>query len=332
MKDMISTGAIKNIALVGISKNAGKTTVLNGVLRRFSDYQWGVFSTGIDGETEDLVFKTPKPRVKLDTGSIFCSEAEWLELHGSDVSILHVNKYTGRRLYIARAETEIETQITGPSALSDQRKMISHMHKLGAQKVLVDGSLDRKSIAFEDIIDLLILAVGASFGSVSEIIAELTRLLLLRDIPQQDLGSYEIRRLKQSANLLYKRNGRWYDSSLASMIRKEKELLKILDTAPEALYIPGSLTDSVFTKLMGSLAKHPLKLIFRHPECLKLSLANLQKLDKLCSLGCLIPFRLFAFALNATSIGKDPVSATDFRTQIRNAFPNEKFFDIMEIQ
>jgi ABC-type branched-subunit amino acid transport system ATPase component len=66
----ISEGRTKIVAIVGICKNAGKTTVLNAVLKQH-DFSWGVLSTGRDGEREDLVYKTPKPRVLIPRGVFF---------------------------------------------------------------------------------------------------------------------------------------------------------------------------------------------------------------------------------------------------------------------
>lgn len=331
MKDMISARAIRNIALVGISKNAGKTTLLNGILRAHPEFSWAVLSTGIDGETEDRVYKTPKPQVQLPPGCLFCCDATWLGFHGSAVTILTSKEYAGRLLYIARAEAFLDTQITGPSSVLHQNDVIRLMHRLGAKKVLIDGSLDRKSIALEDTIDMLILSVGASFGSTEQIIGELERLISLRDIPVADLSKDERGRLKQSQTIMLKKKGRWRDTGISSLIRHEKMLIKLLELHPESLYLPTSLTDTVFEKLIKAFSEPRLNLLFRHPECIKLSPALLSKLFGSCAISCLIPFKIRAFVLNSTAVGKDPVPADSFRSIIREAFPQETFIDLLEL-
>ncbi len=329
---MISTGVMRNIALVGISKNSGKTTLLNGILAAHPEQRWAVLSTGIDGETEDRVFKTPKPRVRLHPGCIFCCDSAWLDTHKSAVTVLYSKEYAGRALYLARAETALETQITGPSSVRQQREIMLLMHRYGADKVLVDGSLDRKSIALEKSIDMLILAIGASFGTTEQIILELQRLLILREIPLAELSRYETKRLESSENILFRLNGRWWDSRMQSLIRKEKEVLKLLERNPQALYIPTSLTDAVYERLSGAFAAKDVRLVIRHPECLKLSLPILNQLVRDNRLSCLIPFKIKAFALNSTAVGKEPVAAEQFRQEIRGAFPQETFYDVMELQ
>jgi predicted nucleotidyltransferase len=331
MKELISTGAIKNIALVGISKNAGKTSVLNTILQSYPRINWAVMSTGIDGETEDRVYKTPKPPLHLSKGTLFCCDALSADIHGSAISILHASSSGGRTHYIARAEIPLDTCITGPSALSRQKATIAMMHSLGAQKVLVDGSLDRKSIALEDSIDALILAVGASYGKSDSIINEISRLLALRDIPKVNKRAYTRRRLTGADSILLKRGNRWRDTGYRSLIMHEDKLSELLGDAVSAVYIPTSITERSFEKLFSRTQYKDLQIIVRHPECLKLSLSKLKKLQSDTSVSCLIPFKIKAFTLNSSAIGADLVYAEEFRDKIRSAFPNEHFLDIMEI-
>lgn len=79
---------VRAAAIVGICKNAGKTSLLNHLLALRRDGAWGVFSTGIDGEERDTVFRIPKPAVKLDAGLIFCCDTGALNGLGSAVEIL----------------------------------------------------------------------------------------------------------------------------------------------------------------------------------------------------------------------------------------------------
>lgn len=331
MKKLISARATRNIALVGISKNSGKTSLLNAILAGSPSLGWAVMTTGIDGEEKDLVFKTHKPQVALYPGMLFCCDAQSLDALCSKVQVLSALTYSGRKLFLAKALHPLKTQITGPPSVLQQAKLMAQFRALGARKVLVDGSLDRKSIAMEDAIDALILLVGASYGSIEQIITELKRLIMLRDLPQAELTGYQVRRLKQAEGILIKHKSRWQCSKIESLIQHEKELMQLLELGPQAIYIPTSLTDSIYKKLSKSLAASNPKIIFRHPECIKLSKQHLQNFLKNCQVYCLIPFKIKAFALNSTAIGKSAIAADDFRQQIRAAFPKETFFDIMEI-
>jgi hypothetical protein len=331
MKNLISAKATRNIALVGISKNSGKTTLLNAILADFPKLKWAVMSTGIDGEEKDRLYKTPKPQVLLPKGIMYCCDAQTLDQQGSKIELLSAVSYQGRKLFLARTLAAIQTQITGPASVLQQNKMIAHFRALGAKKVLIDGALDRKSIALEDSIDALILCIGASFGSISEIQRELKRLLLLRDLPSADLSNYQMRRLKRADQILVYSQKRWRQSGIKSLIKHENQLLGLLNHKTKALYIPTAFTDILYDRLAGAFLQRDLTLIFRHPECLKLSWDKLERFVDQNRVSALIPFKIKAFALNSTAIGKAPIAADEFREQIRAGFPNETFFDLMEI-
>ena len=59
----------KTISIVGMAKNAGKTTALNFLIEEAMDegVRLGITSTGRDGESTDLVTETEKPRVYLSS-------------------------------------------------------------------------------------------------------------------------------------------------------------------------------------------------------------------------------------------------------------------------
>jgi hypothetical protein len=331
MKELISTGACQTIALVGISKNSGKTTLLNSILHEFPAHDWGVFSTGSDGEEKDRLFKTPKPQVQIPANALFCCDAQSLDLCGSKIQLLRSETYTGRKLYLAKAMTPLATQITGPSSVSEQMKMVKLMRFLGARKILIDGSLDRKSIALEDAVDALILLIGASFGKIDEIISEIQRLLRLTSIPV----SVHKKDLTQSFDhvdqILISRGDVWYKSGLKSLINHEKALMDLLDEDVRAVYIPTSFTDAIYDKLEHDLLKIRPDLVFRHPECIKLSADRLNMLFNKQSVSCLIPFKVKAFALNSTAVASTEIHADEFRARIRQRFPQQTFIDTMEL-
>lgn len=331
MLSWITDPALKNIALVGISKNSGKTSILNHLIQSFPGLDWGVMTTGIDGEEQDAIFKTPKPKVKLLAGNIFCCDSRTLDLHGSKVSILHGESCSGRKLWLVKALEALETEITGPSVVSAQIRMAKRIQSLGAGKVLIDGSLDRKSIALEADVHALILAIGASFGNLEAITKEVSRLRLLASIPAVESGTYVLRKLRKSTTILTLGNRGWQDTTLTSLIGHEKALHTILESAPTAVYIPGAYTEGMHIKLVKVLAQSSTRMIFRHPECLKLELGDLNSLLKQNQVQCLIPFRIKAYALNSWSVHGTAQDAQIFRDSLRQAFPDEYLIDIREI-
>ena len=322
----------KKLAIVGICKNAGKTTLLNAIMQHHNTIKWGVMSTGRDGEQEDVLYKTPKPQVHLNMGSIFCADAITLDEHGSAVSILRKTFWQsgGKDLWLARAEHDIYTEIGGPQSVSAQVACANLISRLGAEKVLIDGSLDRKSIALSDSLDALILAVGAGYGDASAIREELTRLLNLASVPcYQEISPAVRRNLLETEMVQLRCKYKWHRTELSSLIGAEKAVLKLLDDNPnpEAMYIPGAYTTQIHSRL-GTALK--CRLIFRHPECIKLGSKELVEFLKAQHPHCLIPFNIQAITLNSTAIGAPPQDADTLRHSLRSSFPALEIIDIME--
>lgn len=289
-------------------------------------------STGLDGETQDRLFKTPKPRVILPMGAIFCADSSCLEGHGSRASILGAELFSGRKLWYLRAEADLETEITGPSSVSEQINAAHEMLRLGAEKVLIDGSLDRKSIAFEDSVKAIVLCVGASFGSKEEIVEELKRLRLMVNISQYQFSIYRYKMLKESHVLMFRKKDRWYHTDIESLIKREDELRALIAENPDAIYIPTAYSSLLHAKLYPLFKNFNKEIIFRHPQCLHLCYKELFQLLRDCDIHCLIPFNVKLYALNPWAVGKSPVDAVQFRKYIRTMRPNQQFIDIMELK
>ncbi len=325
--------AVRAVALVGICKNAGKTTLLNHLLSLHGKGLWGVFSTGIDGEESDTVFRVPKPAVKLGPDLLFCCDTPALDKAGSGVEVLEKLSAdtSSRPLWLARSRTFLQTEITGPGPVSRQIELLSRMQAWGAEKVLIDGSLDRKSIALSEAVDAVAVLIGASFGPLSAIIGELRRLEQLNALPSPDLTEREYRLLLASERILSHRDGKWADTGLDSLFGARKALKELLEDDLEAIYIPGALTEIVLASLRESLAASGVRIYFRHPECLKLGPAILERFVEEFGPRVLIPFRIRAWVLNTASVGAPAIDAAEFRAKLRQALPQLELPDIREL-
>jgi len=326
----ISQGRTKLIAIVGICKNAGKTTVLNALLKQHA-LNWGVLSTGRDGESEDLVFRTPKPKVNIPPGSLFCCDTITLDQLGSQVAIRAKNTWeNNRKLWIVQAEQELDTEITGPGNAAAQLDCAAKMLALGADKIIIDGSLDRKSIVLNAQIDAVLLVAGASFGTQTAILEELERLIALSGIkPYQGLAALH-QHLGSPPEIMFKAHKRWHNSGLHSLLGHEKQVAELLALNPEAVYIPGAYSSLAHSRLGKKLGA--VELIFRHPECLKLDKAELDSLLTQHLVSCEVPFRIKAIAVNAHGVGASDLASDELLQAVRSRFPQLSIFDTMELQ
>ena len=325
----ISEGRTKIVAIVGICKNAGKTTVLNAVLKQH-DFSWGVLSTGRDGEREDLVYKTPKPRVLIPAGSFFCCDTQGLQEHGSRIELGYGLRSGNRRLWLVKALAELETEITGPSNAEAQLACARKLLALGAEKIIIDGSLDRKSIVLNEVVDGIILVAGASFGSQEAISQELQRLLLLSELKVYP-GCQDVDfSFWQNHEVLFKIGGHWESSGLNSLIGHDKELSGLLLANPEAIYIPGAFTSSVHHRLGAQLQS--CEIVFRHPECIKLEFGELQDFLGKNRVNCIIPFVVKTIAVNAHGVGSADISADELRNELSHKFCKLPVIDVMALE
>ena len=85
----------KTLSIVGMAKNAGKTTALNYLIEEAIDegITLGITSTGRDGETQDLVTGTEKPRVYMEEGMLAAVPSLLYDLADAGLEVLKKTKY-----------------------------------------------------------------------------------------------------------------------------------------------------------------------------------------------------------------------------------------------
>ncbi|MEG0391915.1 MAG: hypothetical protein RR626_04060, partial [Anaerovoracaceae bacterium] len=85
----------KTVSIVGMAKNAGKTTALNYLIEEAMDEGMilGITSTGRDGESTDVVTGTDKPKVFLDVGTIVSVPRQLYDLADAGLELLQMSKY-----------------------------------------------------------------------------------------------------------------------------------------------------------------------------------------------------------------------------------------------
>ncbi len=333
--DWILDEELKVTAIAGICKNAGKTTLLNHLLSLLPEFRLGVFSTGIDGEETDSVFRIPKPRVRLAKGTLFCCDTANLDQYGSAVTV--VERLTGsdvlRPLWLVRAELPLAAEITGPASVNSQTGVLDRLFACGTDKALIDGSLDRKSVVLSPAVDAVVILLGASYGSLSSISLELRRLQLLNQLPVADLDRsnpmYD--NLLSAQTIWLQDQNEWRDTHISSLLGQTDTIKRLLEPGVQALYIPGSLTDAVAAKLHAPLREAGIRLLFRHPDCLKLTQPKLERLLQDITCTALIPFGIRSFVLNSRGVGAPDQDASEFRARLRREFPHLNLPDIREL-
>ena len=179
----------KSIALIGMSKNAGKTTVLNHLVSGFAACGMRLILTSIgrDGENTDVVTKTVKPRIFVPAGSIIITAEGLLLLCDVTREILDVTDFTTPmgRVVVARALSAGFVQLGGPSITAQMVELLKKTQIYGADKIIIDGAVSRKSPAAPDLADAAILCTGAAISqNMDEVISKTRHITQMYMLPQ----------------------------------------------------------------------------------------------------------------------------------------------------
>lgn len=251
----------KRVAIVGMAKNAGKTTTLNFLIEEAMDQAMliGVTSTGRDGENTDLVTGTDKPRVYLDAGTIVSVPVQIYELSDAGLEILKMTDYHTAlgQLMICRVAESGYVQVAGPVNTKDHEKLCLEMLDYGCEIILIDGAVDRKSIAAPDSADAIILATGAVLSrNMRKTIEETLHVVSLYQLPVLEEERRKDMEEASGDKILLIGQGpeKSKELDLSTGLLAGSLLDQAIDEEVDLVYLPGALTVSVISDI------HPKKL------------------------------------------------------------------------
>lgn len=168
----------KVVSIVGLAKNAGKTTALNFLIEEAIDesIKLGITSTGRDGENTDVVTATEKPSIFVAEGTILSVSANLYEASEADLEIIKMTEYQTPfgPILICKAISDGDVQVTGPMTVSEHKSLCSDMLAYGAELILIDGAIDRKSVAAPTISDSVVISTGAVISRTLSVVVEET--------------------------------------------------------------------------------------------------------------------------------------------------------------
>jgi hypothetical protein len=182
----------RRLALVGLAKNTGKTETLAALLRELAEQSTpvGVTSIGRDGEEHDVIdARIDKPRIVLQAGSLVASTDALVRASGLAHERL---SRTGLRtplgeVVIARLAERGAVEVAGPSSAEGLHEVSEAMLSYGAERVLIDGSIDRRAASSPLVADGLVIATGAVLGEdIGDVVAATKDAVDLVRLPVAD--------------------------------------------------------------------------------------------------------------------------------------------------
>ena len=166
---------VKSMSIVGMCKNAGKTTMLNWLLAHTGRRQvLGLTSIGRDGESTDVVTGTEKPSIFVPAGTLIATAKDMLRLGDVTREILMTTGIPTPlgEVIIMRARSDGYVQLAGPSITAQLREVSRMFFDLGATQSIIDGALGRKSLGARNVADGIVLCTGASYNMSMEKVIE----------------------------------------------------------------------------------------------------------------------------------------------------------------
>ncbi len=156
----------KVISIIGLSKNAGKTTVMNRMIEDSKSQTLAITSIGLDGEKIDNVNYKPKPRIKVYKGMLIATTIECLTEAEIDY-VIHEKtsiKTALGLIVIIEAMSDGYVLVAGPSTKTKMKEVLKRLKKYEPNRIFLDGALFRKSFSISEIVDAMILVTGASYS------------------------------------------------------------------------------------------------------------------------------------------------------------------------
>lgn len=244
-------GSVKTLSIVGMCKNAGKTTALNWVLRQGEAGTLGLTSIGRDGESTDVVTGTEKPGIFIRRGTMIATARDMLRLGDITMEVLMTTGIPTPlgEVVIVRARSDGYVQLAGPSITAQLRTVSQYFFALGADQSIIDGALGRKSLGARAVAEGVILCTGASYhSSMEKTVADTLHIYRLMNLPK------------------------------AETIPEAGDFAQSIKDRGEA-YVTGALTDTMVLPLLKSGALRGGRLVVADPSKVLLSPDTLDKLD-----------------------------------------------------
>lgn len=155
----------KRIAIVGLEKNTGKTTVLNHLIEvNGGERTLFLTSIGYDGESVDQVTKTHKPRIFVPKGTLIATARSLLPRCTVEKEILDTTSLATAmgEVILFRALDAGYVELAGPSTIAQMKQLVDKVSEEYSVLPIIDGALSRLSSAGHGLAEEIILCTGPS--------------------------------------------------------------------------------------------------------------------------------------------------------------------------
>lgn len=334
----IAAGGLRTVAVLGMSKNTGKTVALNHLLAQAAaaGVSVGVSSIGRDGEAQDQVYGVPKPPVLVWPGNLVATARATLQrasVHTRFLAGTGIDSPMGE-IVLVQVQAYGAMEIAGASCSSAQRAVIAQLQQCGAALVLLDGALGRSQHASPAIADGVILSTGAALGGgMADVLRKTRDRLELLSLPAADAKTQARCQsvMAQGGVAVWSRSGEVLFQQNIATLTAGAQLLQLRRADVGLIAVSGAVGRALWRALTELALHHPdLELVVHDGSKLFIQQAELRALQHLGTrIWAFAPIRLVGIAVNPFSPLGGSFNAADFLHAARSAFDGYAVSDVM---
>lgn len=334
----IQSSGVRTLAVMGMTKNTGKTVALNHLLAQASAAQLavGVTSIGRDGEDRDAVFFVPKPPVRVWPGCLVATARSTLaraKVRFKLIDATGIDSPMGE-VVVVKVLQAGEMEIAGASRSSDQLKVIARLKQCGAALVLLDGALGRSHHASPAIADAVILATGAAIGGgMTDVLRKTRERLALLGIAAADHATRALCQpvFEDGGVGLWNRRGECVMHADISTLNAANVLINYVQTDIQTIAVSGAVGRALWQAVLLLATEKPgVTLVVADGTRLFVEAADLAALKQLD--GRVLAhqgIQIMGLTLNPFSPLGGNFAARDFLHAAREALPDYAVCDVM---
>lgn len=270
------------VSIIGISKNAGKTTVLNKLIEEYKGKAIGITSIGLDGEKTDNITNKPKPRIMVYQKMIVATASECLHETTCNYVVHEITKVRTQlgNIMIIEVITPGLILVAGPSTNHEMIQVTNRLKRYNIKKVFIDGALFRKSIASFRVADACILSTGASFDDdLEKVVIETKKTVDQLQMEDAD-ANHKIKIIKYHKHMSISVQGRIKVIKEESLVGKEELIEPLINNKTRALFINGALTNKIVNSIVNKWDElEDFAVIVNDPSHVLLNKASLKRLE-----------------------------------------------------
>lgn len=280
LRALLAAPSMRRLAIAGLAKNVGKTTLLGAVAARLqaAGTPVGFVSIGVDGERFDGVTGVAKPPVVLAAGDLAVTAESALaeaECGPELLSRLGVRSVMGE-LFLVRAQRAGRLLLAGVRFRADVELALAALLEAGAERVLIDGAFDRLMGASAGLCDGLLLATGMAVSErVEQVVARTVEVAHRFAVPVAERDWWRA----ADGGLVGFRDGAAVGSVVPSLLAEEAEPW-LRAHLPERLYAPGALSERAAALLLSLGAQGPREVVVADATHLMASESTMQRLGR----------------------------------------------------